>query len=156
MSDHYEEVIEGESMLRFAPGLRHERICQRLHLRVRASLPDSRICRLLEPRAVVQFGPGTLLRPDLTMVTAATGKPWLVAEVVDADDHRVDTVVKKNIYEQLNLPRLWMVDPRYDNLEIYHATPYGMALKKIIAGKETLQEKLLPLLHLSVEELFGD
>ena len=27
--------------------------------------------------------------------------------------------MKKQIYEDLNLPRLWMIDPRYNNVEVY-------------------------------------
>ena len=70
-------------------------------------------------------------------------------------DHHPDTVVKKHLYEESRLPRLWMIDPRYDNLEIYHASKHGLILKSILAGREVLTEKLLPDLHLTVRELFG-
>jgi Uma2 family endonuclease len=155
MRTYYEEVVEGESLLRFSPGPRHELICQRLHTAVGESLKSVNIARLLAPREIVQLSPGTMVRPDLTLVAAATGKPWLIAEVVDSDDHRADTVTKKNIYEELNIPRLWMVDPRYDNIEVYHGSPYGLMLKKILVNKETLQESLLPALSLTVGNLFA-
>ena len=58
-----------------------------------------------------------VVRPDLALVTAATGKAWLVAEIIDSADHRPDTVLKKAIYEDFKVPRVWMVDPRYDNVE---------------------------------------
>jgi Uma2 family endonuclease len=90
------------------------------------------------------------------LLTAATSKPWLVAEVIDSHDHRTDTVVKKSIYEELRLPRLWMVDPRYDNVEIYHASAYGLALKHILAGRDLLTEKLLPGFEISLAELFSE
>ena len=61
-----------------------------------------------------------MLRPDLALVTAATGKIWLAAEIVDSHDHRPDTVLKKGLYEDYNLARLWMIDPRYNNGELYH------------------------------------
>jgi len=77
-------------------------------------------------------------------VTVATNKLWLAAEIVSSDDHAPDTVLKKQLYEELRLPRLWMIDPRYDNVEIYHASTYGMVLKSILAGGELLEEKLLP------------
>jgi Uma2 family endonuclease len=155
MSGPYEEVIEGESILRFAPGDRHELVCRRLHEVVARSLQGVAVARLLPPRTVVQMSPGTLLRPDLTLVTVANNKVWLIAEVVDSDDHRTDTVTKKQLFEDLNLPRLWMVDPRYNNVEIYHGSPYGLALKRILAGQELLQESLLPALRLTMDELFA-
>ena len=88
-------------------------------------------------------------------MTAASGKLWLAAEVVSSEDHRPDTVIKKQIYEEIRLPRLWMIDPRYDNVEVYHASQYGLILKHILSKRETLTETLLPEFQISVEELFA-
>jgi len=154
MSDPYEEIVEGETVLRMPPGARHETICSRLHEVVAASAATVGTTRLLERRSVIQLSAGTLFRPDLSLVTAATGKIWLAAEVISSDDHRPDTVMKKHIYEELNIPRLWMVDPRYDNVEVYHGTQYGLMLKGILAGREVLTEQLLPALQITVAELF--
>ncbi len=154
MSDPYEEIVDGETLLRLPPSPRHEVICQRLHATVATGLATVSTSRLLAARSVVQLAAGTLVRPDLSLVTAATGKIWLVAEIISSDDHKSDTVIKKMIYEEINLPRLWMVDPRYNNVEIYHGTPYGLALKYILAGKDLITEALLPGLGLTVDELF--
>jgi Uma2 family endonuclease len=64
-------------------------------------------------------------------------------------------VLKKQIYEAIKVPRLWMIDPRYDNIEVYHGTEYGLMLKGILAGGEVLNEKLLPEFQLTVAELFA-
>jgi Uma2 family endonuclease len=48
-----------------------------------------------------------------------------------------------------------MVDPRYDNVEMHHATQHGLALKGILSGSESLREALLPGLELTVRELFA-
>ena len=154
MSAAYEEIIEGVSLHR-SPPPRHEIICDRLHAQVAASLACNATARLLASRSLVQVSAGTLLRPDLALVTAATGKLWLVAEIVSSVDHRWDTVTKKQIYEDQKVPRLWMVDPRYDNVEVYHASPHGMILKGILAGREELTEALLPALRLKMCELFA-
>ncbi|PYK98815.1 MAG: hypothetical protein DME18_13920 [Verrucomicrobia bacterium] len=154
MSEPYEEIVEGETYLRMPPGARHEVICSRLHELIAASLANVTTARLLPPRSVVQIASGTLVRPDLALVTVATGKIWLVAEIISSDDHRPDTVTKKQIYEELNIPRLWMIDPRYDNVEIYHGSQYGLMLKRILAGREVLTEQLLPTLLVTIAELF--
>ena len=154
MSAAYEEIIEGETLLRSPPPSRHEAICERLHAQVAASLAGNATARLLEPRSLVQVSAGTMLRPDLALVTVATGKLWLVAEIVSSVDHRWDTVAKKQIYEDQKIPRLWMVDPRYDNVEVYHASPHGLMLKGILAGREELTEPLLPAFRLRMCELF--
>jgi len=154
VSEHYEEIVEGETYLRMPPGARHEVICNRLHELIAASLANIATTRLLPRRSVVQIASGTLVRPDLALVTVATGKIWLAAEIISSDDHRPDTVTKKQIYEELNIPRLWMIDPRYDNVEVYHGSQYGLMLKRILAGRETLTEQLLPTLQLTIAELF--
>jgi Uma2 family endonuclease len=50
---------------------------------------------------------------------------------------------------------LWMVDPRYDNVEVYHCNQYGLILKGILAGREVLAERLLPEFQLTIAELFA-
>jgi len=154
MSESYAETLGGVTLLRGAPGPRHELICGRLHKCVQASVGNLTSTRLLAPRAEVRVRADTALCPDLALITSATGRLWLAAEVVSSDDHRTDTVVKKQLYEDLKLARLWMVDPRYDNVEVYHCTEYGLMLKGILAGKELLTEKLLPEFQLEIAELF--
>ena len=63
--------------------------------------------------------------------------------------------MKKEMYEKAKLPRLWMIDPRYDNVELYHGTEYGLMLKAILAGSESLAEKLIPEFCVVIGELFG-
>src|SRR5688572_14678615 len=154
MSEPYEETLQGEITLRLPPGPRHELICARLHAVLKASVANFAGTRLNGIRAALKLGGGSVVRPDLSLVTAATGKPWLAVEVVSSDDHRVDTVLKKEIYEAIKLPRLWMVDPRYDNVEVYHASQFGLVLKEILAGREILAESLLPEFQMAVNELF--
>ena len=155
MTAPYEETLDGENFLRQPPGIRHEEVCELLHARVSAALKGISTAKLLPPRAIVQLSPGTMVRPDLALVTIATGKIWLAAEVVNSGDHRADTVLKKDVYETAKLPRLWMVDPRYDNVEVYHGTPNGLVLKKILAGKDKLTETLLPNFGIEIAELFA-
>jgi len=154
MSEAYEETLEGATLMRKAPGARHELICARLHACVHASVANFTRTRLLAPRSEVQLSTETKVCPDLALVAVPTGKIWLAAEIVNSDDHRADTVVKKQIYEDLKLPRLWMIDPRYDNVEIYHGTEYGLMLKGILAGSEILTEKLLPEFQMAIGDLF--
>ncbi len=154
MSESYEELLGGQTFVRRPPGVRHELICTRLHQWVNAGTANLSSARLLQPRSQVRLSFETLVCPDLALVTVPTGKLWLAAEIVSSDDHSADTVIKKQLYEDLKLPRLWMVDPRYDNVEVYHASRYGLVLKLILAGNDVLTEKLLPEFELTVAELF--
>ena len=155
MSRSYEEVLDGATLPRSAPGERHEKICQRLHSEMATGINGLVTTQLLAPRARVQVSRTTFLCPDLALVIAASGRFFLAVEIISRDDHRADTVTKKEIYEQIRVPRLWMVDPRYDNVEIYHSFEFGLKLHSILAGSEVLTDKLSPQFKLSVAELFA-
>jgi len=156
MSRPYEEILDGASLPRSAPGGRHELICGRLHAAMTASVANLAGTQLLAPRTRVQVSRATAICPDLALVTAATGKLWLAVEIISRDDHRTDTVVKKEVYETIRVPRLWMVDPRYDNVEIYHSTEWGLKLQGILAGSEVLTETLIPEFEFVIAALFAD
>ena len=155
MSKPYEEILDGATLPRSAPGGRHEEICDRLHAAMTASVANLAGTQLLAPRTRIQVSRSTAICPDLALVTMATGKLWLAAEIISRDDHHADTVVKKEFYEKIRVPRLWMVDPRYDNVEIYHSLEFGLALKGILAGREVLTENLIPEFQFVIAELFA-
>jgi Uma2 family endonuclease len=154
MTAPYEELLEGEKSLRFPPAERHEEICRRLHERITASLTANAAAKLLPPRTKVELSRFDHVCPDLTLVTTMGNKLLLVAEVIGSHDHNVDTVTKKGIYEQAKIPRLWMIDPRYNNVEIYHSNAYGLALKEILALRDILSEPLLQGFQFPLDELF--
>ena len=91
----------------------------------------------------------------MLVATAASGKLFLAVEIISREDHRADTVTKKEIYEQIRVPRLWMVDPRYDNVEVYYSFEFGLKLHGILAGDEVLSDKLIPQFKVVVAELFA-
>jgi Uma2 family endonuclease len=155
MSLPYEEILDGATLPRSAPGDRHEQICQRLHREMAAGVNGLATAQLLAPRTQVQVSRTTALRPDLALVTVATGKLFLAVEIISREDHRADTVTKKEIYEQIRVPRLWMVDPRYDNVEVYHSFEFGLKLHGILAGREVLADQLIPQFQLAIADLFA-
>src|SRR5882724_7063307 len=155
MNQPYEEILEGASLPRSAPTVRHELICERLHRAMTASVSNLTTTQLVAPRTKIQVARTTALCPDLALLTTASGKLFLAVEIVNREDHHADTVVKKEIYDKIRVPRLWMVDPRYDNVEIYHSMEFGLALKGILAGNEILSEQLVPEFQFVIAELFA-
>lgn len=160
MSEAYEEVIQGEVADRRAPPLAHEALVGRLHALVARTLPPNSALQLLPPRASVQLADDCILRPDLTVVRTEPGlagpaRLYLVAEVLFPGDHHVDTVIKKQLWADIRLPRLWMVDPRYLNVEVYSLGEYGFTLTDILAHHHPLTDPHLPGLDCSMDELFA-
>jgi Uma2 family endonuclease len=155
MGRPYEEIFGGASFPRSAPSERHEMICERLHAAMTASVSNLSTTQLLAPRTKIHISRSIAICPDLALVTVSTGKLWLAVEIISREDHHADTVVKKQLYEDIRVPRLWMIDPRYDNVEIYHCTEFGLALKGILARSETLTEKSIPEFQITIAELFA-
>src|ERR1039458_4671841 len=73
MSRPYEEILDGATLPRSAPGERHEKICARLHREMAAGVNGLASTQLLAPRTRVQVSRITALCSDLALVTAATG-----------------------------------------------------------------------------------
>jgi Uma2 family endonuclease len=160
MSEAYEEVIQGETVQRRSPPLPHEILVGRLHAIVARALPSDTGLKLLPPRASLQLADDCILRPDLTVVRTAPepvgpARLYLVAEVLFPGDHHLDTVIKKELWSGLRLPRLWMVDPRYLNVEVYGLGEYGFTLTDILAHHHRLTDPQLPGLGCSMDELFA-
>lgn len=161
MSEAYEEVIQAEPFYRRQPSLAHETLVQRLHQMVAAALPLNSSLQLLPPRTELLLDDHTKVRPDLTVVRIPTGleeptaQLYLVAEVLLPGDHHVDTVIKKQLWADAKLPRLWMVDPRYLNVEVYGCGEYGFTLADILANHHPLTDPHLPGLRCPMDELFA-
>lgn len=156
MSEFYRETIAGKPLLRPPPRQRHEEVCSRLHEQILPLLANLPWLRILAPREAVEVSPGNVFRPDLTLLRAETSRPWLIAEVVDAADHLPDTVVKKEVFADVRLPRLWVVDPRFANVEVYRASAFGIVLDRILSAHEILEDVELVTLHLPVRMLFEE
>lgn len=164
MTEGYEETIGGEVQVRRAPGFEHERLVDRLHLLVGDTLSPNSALQLLPRRSGLRLADDLTVRPDLTVIRmppSGEGEPagpqlYLVGEVLQPGDHHLDTVVKKQLWSDLKIPRLWMVDPRYLNVEVYGCGEYGFTLQEILAHGDQLKDPLLSGLGCSMNELFSE
>jgi Uma2 family endonuclease len=164
MTEGYEELIDGEVQMRRAPTAEHERLVTRLHELIAATLSPNSALRLLPPRSGLRLADTLTLRPDVAIVRVpspadeAETPPqlYLVGEVLQPGDHHLDTVVKKQMWADLQLPRLWMIDPRYLNVEVYGCGEYGFTLLNILANRDELTDPFLRGLACSMLRLFAE
>ena len=155
MSDPYQELIDGETFIRGPLNAPHELQCDRLHAWVSAHLPANSAFKLLPRRTPVTLRPGTDICPDLALVRRADSQLYLAAEVLQPGDHHPDTVLKKQIYSDCRAPRLWIVDSRYQNVEVYGTTAIGFRLESILASNHSLADAALSGASLAVADLFA-
>lgn len=155
MAASFEETIDGANLLRPPPDERHERICGRLHAQILAHISPNSTLELLPARSLVEVNDGNALRPDLAIVHRGTGRLWLAGEIITPHDHRIDTVSKKMIYHEVCVPRLWIIDPRYNNVEIYRHRTFGLRLEEILSDYDRLREEHLTGLAINLGNLFA-
>jgi Putative restriction endonuclease len=162
MNEAYEELIAGQRVLRRPPTPTHETLVAHLHQLVARSLPLNSSLRLLAPRAELELDGQSVLRPDLAVVRMGPKTSenqrvqlYLVAEVLQPGDHHVDTGVKKQVWTDGRLPRLWMVDPRYQNVEVYGSNEAGFSLLDILANDHPLTDPHLPGFSYTMPQIFG-
>ncbi len=111
---------------------------------------------MLPPRRTpLELRPGCRVAPDLALTRAADGWLCLAVEVIQPGDHHRDTVVKKQLYMDCRLPRLWIVDSRYHNVEIYGTGEFGFRLETILANHHPLTDPDLPGFSRTMDELFA-
>ncbi len=151
----YEEHLAGEPCLRHAPAAPHELLCNRLRAWVRAALPPGSALILPPRRTPVTLPGGDRVCPDLALTHAADGRLYLAVEVLQPGDHHLDTVLKKELYLTALLPRLWIVDSRYHNVEVYGAGELGLRLEHILAHADALTDPALPGFTRTMAELFA-
>lgn len=155
MPDPYEELIDGETFIRGPLNGPHETLCDRLHGWVASHLPANSALRLLPRRTTVKLRPGTDVCPDLCLVRRDGGQLYLAAEVLQPGDHHPDTVLKKQIYSDCRAPRLWIVDSRYENVEVYATGPAGFRLQSILAINGSLTDTALCGAMYSLADIFA-
>lgn len=156
MPDPYEELIDGETFIRGPLNGPHELLCDRLHSWVSSHLPANSALKLLPRRTTLTLRAGTDICPDLALVRRDTNELYLAAEVLQPGDHHPDTVLKKQLYADCRAPRLWIVDSRYQNVEVYSTTkPVGFRLESILASNDTLSDAAVGGIAYPVADIFA-
>ncbi|MFA6959872.1 MAG: Uma2 family endonuclease [Opitutaceae bacterium] len=155
MSDPYQELIDGETFIRGPLNGPHELLCDRLHAWVASHLPPNSVLTLLPRRTTLKLRPGTDICPDLALVRRDDTRLYLAVEVLQPGDHHTDTVLKKQLYSDCRAPRLWIVDSRYQNVEIYATGAAGFRPESIRAAHEMLTEPALGNIPYPVADIFA-
>ena len=143
MADPYEEVLDGRPLIRGPINGPHELLCDRLHSWVGETLPHNSALHLLRRRSLVKLRPDTEIRPDLALMRRNDPRLYLAVEVLQNSDRHPDTVIKKNILAACLVPRLWIVDGRYQNIEIYVTNGGHFRLETILTVDDVLSDAAL-------------
>ena len=124
------EIIGGEKFMAPAPNPTHGGVIGRLYMFIGNYLDENDSGYVFGDNTDVYFPDGTLLKPDLSVVTeknsavidwlkGINGVPDMVVEVLSKSTKKKDLTIKKDIYEAQGVKEYWIVDPYMKAISVY-------------------------------------
>ena len=124
------EIIGGKKFMAHAPNPTHGGVIGRLYMFIGNYLDENDSGYVFGDNTDVYFPDGTLLKPDLSVVTeknsavidwlkGINGVPDMVVEVLSKSTKKKDLTIKKDIYEAQGVKEYWIVDPYMKAISVY-------------------------------------
>jgi Uma2 family endonuclease len=123
------QIINGEEIMSPSPKTPHQKASRKLQRILEDYTEANNLGDVFNAPLDVIFEDGVnSLQPDLFFVAKENehiiqdwirGVPDLVVEIISKSNFRLDTVVKKKIYERYGVKEFWIVFPEKPSIEIY-------------------------------------
>jgi Uma2 family endonuclease len=123
------ELINGSIMKKSAPTPQHQSISMNLSLQLGSFIKSKKSGKLFASPIDLFLDDHNAVQPDLVFVAnenqrivtndGIVGIPDLIVEIISPSSVMRDRVDKKNLYEKLNVKEYWIIDPAYQDIEIY-------------------------------------
>ncbi len=122
------ETFHVELLVTQAPTAWHQEVLQRLNRRLVDSLAESGVGHLFVSPADISWSHDTLVQPDLFVVDLEEARTmdWtemqtllLVIEVLSPTTARYDRFTKRRLYQEVDVPTYWIVDPDTRSVEVW-------------------------------------
>jgi Uma2 family endonuclease len=114
------EVVDGELFVTPAPRLPHQAVLLELALQLVPYVRAQGLGMVLMSPADVEYGPKTLVQPDLFVAPLVEGRnprSWkelgtlvLIVEVLSPTTARADRSVKRRLYQRQSVGEYWIID----------------------------------------------
>ena len=158
------QIINGEEVLSPSPFLPHQRISRKL-LRILDDFAEPRALGEVfhAPLDVIFEDNFNVLQPDVMFICKAKesilqdwvrGVPDLVVEIVSKGSKRLDTVVKKEIYQRYGVSEFWLIFPEKALLEVYELRENKFHLCGVYHAEDQVKSPILPGLSFTLGSIF--
>ena len=163
--ESYYELINGYVMKKSAPRPEHQSISMYLSIQLGIHIKNRQLGKLFAAPIDVFLDRINAVQPDLVFIASANqekittdgimGIPDLVIEIISPTSVIRDRVDKKNLYERLNIQEYWIIDPQYQDVEIYTIENNRYELYSGITMFEgELKSKILEGIDINLKEMF--
>ncbi|MEO6285090.1 MAG: Uma2 family endonuclease [Dyadobacter sp.] len=157
------QIINGEEIMSPSPKTPHQRASRKLLRILEDYVETNNLGELFNAPFDVIFEEGVnSLQPDLFFVAKQNehiiqdwirGVPDLVVEIISKSNFRLDTVVKKKIYERYGVKEFWIVFPEKASIEIYSLVNEKYELSGTFSDDEQVRSPLLASLSFKVNAI---
>lgn len=147
------QIINGEEIMSPSPKSAHQLAAGELYLLLASHVKKYKLGRVFfAPFDVIFEQDFNILQPDILFVSNQNGEivqdwvrgaPDLVIEIVSPGSKKMDTVIKKGIYERYGVPECWIVFPEKVYIEVYTLVNDKYVLYGSFSDQQLVRSKVL-------------
>ena len=120
------EIIDGRHYMNPAPSPRHQTVSRRIQFQLYQQIELNDLGQVFNAPIDVQLSDTNVVQPDIVIIlrdqhiitpTKIKGIPDLVIEILSPSTKKYDQQLKRQLYEQFQVPEYWIVDPENQSIE---------------------------------------
>ncbi|KQS33729.1 Uma2 family endonuclease [Dyadobacter sp. Leaf189] len=148
------QIINGEEVMSPSPKLSHHRVSRKLLHALTTYVEDNDLGEVFTaPLDTILEEKFNVLQPDILFVAKeqadimqdwVRGAPAMALEIVSKGSYRIDTVIKKEIYERYGVKEYWIVFPEKALIEVYTLHLGKYLLHGSFSGEQLIQTPVFP------------
>lgn len=167
-SDDYLEYINGEVFNQASPSIKHQRVSRKLSTKFDIYFEGKGCEPFTAPIDVVlkneRENDIQKVIPDLVVICDKEGLkgsfyegiPTLIVEIVSPSNSRHDYIRKLNLYERFGVKEYWIIDPRFNSVQINALNSDGnYEIIGIYKGDEAVHSSIFKDLSIDLKEIFA-
>jgi Uma2 family endonuclease len=158
------QIINGEEVMSPSPKPSHQDVVLSLGSTLRSYVKLNNLGKVyIAPLDVILQEGFNILQPDVLFISKSNidtiqdwvrGAPDIVVEIISPSSIKMDTVIKKEIYERYGVPECWLVFPKTQTIEIYSLKENKYELYRTFGHSEAVSSPVLPGLNFPAESIF--
>lgn len=167
-TDEYLEYIDGQVYNQASPSIKHQRVSRRLSTKLDLYF-DGKNCEPFTAPIDIKLKKENeeyvqKVIPDLVVIydkdgfkeNMYEGVPSLIIEIVSPSNSHHDYIRKLNLYERFGVKEYWIVDPRFNSIQINALNEEGnYEIIGIYKGDEIAYSSIFDQLSIDLEYIFS-
>lgn len=161
------ELLGGDHLVTPSPSTKHQRVSRNLMCFMDSYLRRSKAGEVFAAPMDVVLSDLDVVEPDLLFISREKssiitekniqGSPDLVIEIVSKSTQRIDSLVKRKLYERCGIQEYWLVDPELKTVDVCRLAN-GKYVRQAALSQEDdsiLKTPLMPGFQLRLSDIFS-